>query len=498
MAKITRKTQKIFAGGASNNGQFGSARAGTFQTSNDIAVLQSLAAFTQGWADATISGQNLPTLEELQALHFITTSQIGYLLQDGIAEYDAGTTYYQKSIVKKAGTYELYGSLIDDNVGQSLADVSKWTFLFDMAAITAAYQNPASYAADTGSANTIVIAPSPARLAYNTGDMFLVKPIANSTGAATINVNGLGAKSIKLVDGTDPTTGMIVTTGMFLLVYNGTNMILINPKTAATSGLPYASAGGTANALTATYSPAVTLTDGMTVLLVAASANTTTATFSPNGLTAKTIHKGLANTLAPGDIIGAGHILQLTYRSSVDKWILENPAGLSSVFASSSAMTYFYGYDGAEQTRRASRGEASQALTATQSDVTSETTPGSAPNLIACDNLRYSNRVARAWINFNASSGTPTITQAFNVTSITDNAVGDYTLNFTNALANANYNVSGISSATLTTQCYCKIVAGGAGGVPTTKTTSALRVSTGAAAAADAAECNFLIFGTPN
>ena len=45
---------------------------------------------------------------------------------------------------------------------------------------------------------------------------------------------------------------------------------------------------------------------------------------------------------------------------------------------------------------------------------------------------------AKAWVNFNGT-GTVAIRAAFNVTSITDNGTGDYTVNFTNALEDANY-----------------------------------------------------------
>jgi len=44
----------------------------------------------------------------------------------------------------------------------------------------------------------------------------------------------------------------------------------------------------------------------------------------------------------------------------------------------------------------------------------------------------------RAWVNFNGS-GTVAISASFNVTSITDNGVGDYTVNMTNAMPDANY-----------------------------------------------------------
>jgi hypothetical protein len=45
---------------------------------------------------------------------------------------------------------------------------------------------------------------------------------------------------------------------------------------------------------------------------------------------------------------------------------------------------------------------------------------------------------ARAWVNFNGS-GTVAISASGNVSSITDNASGDYTVNFTTAMSDANY-----------------------------------------------------------
>ena len=45
---------------------------------------------------------------------------------------------------------------------------------------------------------------------------------------------------------------------------------------------------------------------------------------------------------------------------------------------------------------------------------------------------------AKAWVNFNGT-GTPTIKSSYNVSSVTDNGTGSFTINFTNALPNANY-----------------------------------------------------------
>jgi hypothetical protein len=45
---------------------------------------------------------------------------------------------------------------------------------------------------------------------------------------------------------------------------------------------------------------------------------------------------------------------------------------------------------------------------------------------------------ARAWVNFNGT-GTVAIRASGNVSSITDNGTGDYTMNFTTAMPDANY-----------------------------------------------------------
>lgn len=144
MPKLTRKYQKIFAGSASNNGQFGSAQLGTKVLSNDLDTIQALSAFLNGWNDATISSEKLPPLEEFQALHYITTRQLSYLFEQGIPEYDVSTTYFQKSMVIAPGTYELWGSLVNDNVGNSLVEGANWTKLVDLSTITSYTPTPAN------------------------------------------------------------------------------------------------------------------------------------------------------------------------------------------------------------------------------------------------------------------------------------------------------------------------------------------------------------------
>jgi hypothetical protein len=54
----------------------------------------------------------------------------------------------------------------------------------------------------------------------------------------------------------------------------------------------------------------------------------------------------------------------------------------------------------------------------------------------------------RAWVNFNGT-GTVAIRASGNVTSITDNGTGDYTVNFTTAMSDANYSGVAISHTTV-------------------------------------------------
>jgi hypothetical protein len=72
--------------------------------------------------------------------------------------------------------------------------------------------------------------------------------------------------------------------------------------------------------------------------------------------------------------------------------------------------------------------------------VTGISAGGLPDGVITTDDLASTVPVAKAWVNFNGT-GTVAIRASYNVSSITDNAVGNYTVNFTTALADANYAV---------------------------------------------------------
>jgi len=112
------------------------------------------------------------------------------------------------------------------------------------------------------------------------------------------------------------------------------------------------------------------------------------------------------------------------------------------------------------QTPSSGLSAASQAQMETATSNAVAATPGT---------TQYHPGVAKAWVMFNGT-GTVAIRASYNVSSITDNGTGDYTVNFTTAFSSANYGVSGcaqevsnnpttvsISSAANPTASACRI-----------------------------------------
>jgi len=83
-----------------------------------------------------------------------------------------------------------------------------------------------SYAADSGAANAYVVTLTAIPTAYSAGLSFRMKAAYTNTGASTVNVNGLGAKSITTSSGTAIAADDIVVGGIYQLVYDGANFQL--------------------------------------------------------------------------------------------------------------------------------------------------------------------------------------------------------------------------------------------------------------------------------
>lgn len=90
------------------------------------------------------------------------------------------------------------------------------------------------YAADAGSTDDYAITLAPAPSAYATGQTFRFKANTANTGAASLNVNSLGAKTIKKNYNSDLATGDILANQLVEVIYDGTNFQMLSPVAAGT------------------------------------------------------------------------------------------------------------------------------------------------------------------------------------------------------------------------------------------------------------------------
>ena len=140
------------------------------------------------------------------------------------------------------------------------------------------------------------------------------------------------------------------------------------------------------------------------------------ASTAASGLTGNT----LASGVTASSLTSVGTLTSLTVSGSITGSIASSNVSGTLFTLGSTAIT---------------RGSTHSTITFTNSRVTniqvSAGNNGSTPSQI-------SEGRAKAWVNFNGS-GTVAIRDDFNVTSISDNGSGDYSINFSTAMANSNY-----------------------------------------------------------
>lgn len=121
MTKYNRTTGKVFGANANATGdnpeigQFGSAKDGSYIGTSDVSTIQALPAWGKGWVGAVTPETNFPPLPEMTGAMKVLSEQICYLLQNGIAEWDFNTIYYENNFVRKNS--KIYYSLSDENQG---------------------------------------------------------------------------------------------------------------------------------------------------------------------------------------------------------------------------------------------------------------------------------------------------------------------------------------------------------------------------------------------
>jgi hypothetical protein len=98
----------------------------------------------------------------------------------------------------------------------------------DQSALIARYFTP--YVTG-GSSNAYTITPSPAITAYTAGQGFIIRPDRTNTGAATLNVNGIGAVNIKKTDTSGTPQALVagdIYAGREFFAYDDGSQILIS------------------------------------------------------------------------------------------------------------------------------------------------------------------------------------------------------------------------------------------------------------------------------
>lgn len=92
-------------------------------------------------------------------------------------------------------------------------------------------QNAGDYEDSGGAASAYTLAIDAAITAYAAGQVFKFKANHANTGAATLNVNGIGAKTIKKNRGADDLIeGDIISGQIAIVIYDGTNLQLLSPS----------------------------------------------------------------------------------------------------------------------------------------------------------------------------------------------------------------------------------------------------------------------------
>lgn len=132
MSNLLRYTQQIFASLAGNNqlseyGSFIASPPGNLYNGSTItpAIVQQLSNYLEGLYAAT-GGAYSPTIQDHNSLFYLLSYQIAYLLQKGIPEWDAGTTYFINDFVKVGE--KIYISLQNTNLNNLVTDTAWWIY----------------------------------------------------------------------------------------------------------------------------------------------------------------------------------------------------------------------------------------------------------------------------------------------------------------------------------------------------------------------------------
>jgi len=149
----------------------------------------------------------------------------GATLTDGDKAFVTTTTqFYVYNLDASSATAESSPSVISPDTN---AGTKRWELVYIVT--NGKGIDEGKYAADAQASDTYVITLSPVPAAYYTGMQIYFTANTANTGAATLNVNALGAKSIVKNTADALQTGDIEATQIVGVVYDGTNFQMMNP-----------------------------------------------------------------------------------------------------------------------------------------------------------------------------------------------------------------------------------------------------------------------------
>lgn len=278
-------------------------------------------------------------------------------------------------------------SSVNDSARAMMAVLAKW--LADNSGTLTTGGTSTAYTLTT---NTVFTT-----LALLSGQALTVKFNATNGAAATLNVDGLGAKALETAVGTALPAGQILADSIHRVTYDNANSAFIVQSVFPTD----------VNSLTAETAPAV----ADLVALYDSSASAHRKMTLANLLKVVTSLTAETSPATDDELL-----LYDTSGTSADKITLVN---LLKVLNS--------------LTEDTSPDESADFLLSY--DTSAGTVKKVKPNSIV------TSQMSSAWAYITVSGGTPTVASSFNVSSVTDHGTGDFTINFTNALADANYAV---------------------------------------------------------
>lgn len=239
-----------------------------------------------------------------------------------------------------------------------------------------------------------------------------------NAGAGVITLDPSGSEQI------DGLTTITLGAGEACLIYsNGTALHTVGR---APLVQPSAATSGTAPAYTLALLPAPTLAAGLRVRVNFHAATTAAATLNVSGTGAKPLKQYSPAGAKVAANIALGQRADVEYDGT--DWVIVDALPLAAPVQATLAEMQAGTEAGLRSMSPANVKQAIDANGMTPAQLRSElNASGSAP-VFAC----------RAWVNFNGT-GTVAIRASGNVSSITDNGTGNYTVNFTTAMPDGNY-----------------------------------------------------------